>query len=229
MRYIRAGFGPDAVDYTDAWIEQQRLHRERVEDRCDDTVLLLEHPAVYTAGKRTEPWERPDDGTPVIDVDRGGKITWHGPGQLVGYPIVRLAEPIDVLAFVRRLEDAMIAVCADLGVSAVRIEEKGYSGVWMPADERGPRRKLGAIGLRVANGVTMHGFALNCDCTLDAYDRIVPCGLTDVGTTSLSRELERTVGVSDVLDAAETRLEEYLTPLTAPARHTTAASSAVGT
>ncbi|HEY6739995.1 MAG TPA: lipoyl(octanoyl) transferase LipB [Actinopolymorphaceae bacterium] len=208
--FLRAGFGAEAVDYERAWAEQRRLHAERVAGRIPDTVLLLEHPAVYTAGKRTEPHERPIDGTPVIDVDRGGKITWHGPGQLVGYPIVALTEPVDVVAFVRRLEDALIAVCADFGVATGRIDEKGYSGVWVLADDRGPNRKIAAIGLRVASGVTMHGFSLNCDCDLAAYDRIVPCGLTDVATTSLSRELDRQVSVLDVLDSVERRLSEVL-------------------
>src|SRR6185312_454798 len=133
-----------------------------------DTVLLLEHPPVYTAGRRTEAWERPVDGTPVIDVDRGGKITWHGPGQLTGYPIVALPDPVDVVGHVRRLEDALMAVCASLGVNAERVE--GRSGVWLPADSRGPDRKVAAIGVRVARGVTMHGFALNCDCDLAAFD-----------------------------------------------------------
>ncbi|SDT07587.1 lipoyl(octanoyl) transferase LipB [Actinopolymorpha singaporensis] len=211
MRFVRAGFGSEAVEYTSAWARQRELHAARVADQAPDTVLLLEHEAVFTAGKRTEPHERPIDGTPVIDVDRGGKLTWHGPGQLVGYPIVRLTEPIDVVAFVRRLEDALIAVCADAGVHTVRIE--GRSGVWVPADERGPARKIAAIGLRVAQGVTMHGFALNCDCDLSAYGRFVPCGITDAGTTSLSVELGRPVGVADVLDAVERRLTEALAPV----------------
>ncbi|GAA2757216.1 lipoyl(octanoyl) transferase LipB [Actinopolymorpha rutila] len=211
LRFVRAGFGSEAVDYTTAWARQRELHAARVADQAPDTVLLLEHEAVFTAGKRTEPHERPVDGTPVIDVDRGGKLTWHGPGQLVGYPIVRLTEPIDVVAFVRRLEDALIAVCADTGVHTERIE--GRSGVWVPADERGPARKIAAIGLRVAQGVTMHGFALNCDCDLSAYDRFVPCGITDAGTTSLSVELGRPVGVADVLDTVERRLTDALAPV----------------
>ena len=144
--------------------------------------MLLEHPSVYTAGKRTQPEDRPTDGTPVVDVDRGGRITWHGPGQLVGYPIVALAEPLDVVDFVRRLEEALIAVVVELGVTAAgRVD--GRSGVWLPADDRGPERKVAAIGVRVQGGVTLHGFALNCDPDLAAFDRIVPCGIADAGVT----------------------------------------------
>lgn len=209
---VRLGFGPDAVDYQQAWDEQRRVHEEVVGGRQDDTVLLLEHRAVYTAGKRTEPWERPVDGTPVIDVDRGGKITWHGPGQLVGYPILRLPDPVDVVAHVRRMEQMLGAVCADLGLATTTVE--GRSGVWVPADDRGPDRKVAAIGVRVARGVTMHGFALNCDCDLAAFGAIVPCGITDAGVTSLTRELGRPVTVQDALPVVEARLAE-LAPLSA--------------
>jgi len=173
-----------------------------------DTVLLLEHVAVYTAGKRTAAHEKPFDGTPVVDVDRGGKITWHGPGQLVGYPIVRLPDPIDVVAHVRRLEDVLIAVCADLGVTAGRVE--GRSGVWVPADARGDERKVAAIGIRVSHGVTMHGFALNCDCDLSWTTTIVPCGIADAGVTSLSAELDRDVSVREVLPLVQRHLAEHL-------------------
>jgi lipoyl(octanoyl) transferase len=173
-----------------------------------DTVLLLEHAAVYTAGKRTEPHERPLDGTPVIDVDRGGKITWHGPGQLVGYPMVTLPSPVDVVAHVRRLETMMIRVCADFGVTAIRIE--GRSGVWIGADDSGPDRKIGAIGIRVSQNVTMHGFALNCSCDLAWAQVIVPCGIADAGVTSLSKELAREVPVSEVLPHAEKHLNDIL-------------------
>jgi lipoyl(octanoyl) transferase len=159
---------------------------------------------VYTAGKRTEAWERPFDGTPVVDVDRGGKITWHGPGQLVGYPIVRLPNPRDVVAHVRRLESVLIDVCAARGLTAGRVE--GRSGVWVPADDRGPDRKVAAIGIRVAQGVAMHGFSLNCDPDLTAFERIVPCGIPDAGVTSLSRELGRPVTTADVIDLVEERL-----------------------
>ena len=169
-------------------------------------MLLLEHPSVYTAGKRTEPWDRPMDGTPVVDVDRGGKITWHGPGQLVGYPIVELPDPVDVVAYVRRVEQLLIDVCAEFGLAADRVE--GRSGVWVPADDRGPDRKVAAIGIRVARGVTLHGFALNCDCDLSAFDRIVPCGIRDAGVTSLTAELGRPVTVADVLPVVERHLAD---------------------
>jgi lipoyl(octanoyl) transferase len=196
------------VPYEEAWAEQRRLHAARVADEAPDTVLLLEHPPVYTAGKRTSPWERPVDGTPVVDVDRGGKITWHGPGQLVGYPIVRLADPVDVVAHVRRVEEVLIAVCADLGVEATRVD--GRSGVWVRGAAGAPDRKVAAIGVRVSQGVTMHGFALNCDCDLSWFDRIVPCGITDAEVTSLSQETGRAVGVSDALPYVEKRLSELL-------------------
>ena len=199
-----------SVDYTRAWERQQHLHARRVDDRSPDTVLLLEHPAVYTAGKRTEPGERPTDGTPVVDVDRGGKITWHGPGQLVGYPIIALAQPLDVVAYVRRLEQGLIKVCVDLGVPAGQVE--GRSGVWLPADRNQPERKLAAIGIRVSRGVTMHGFAINCNPDLSAYDRIVPCGIRDASVTSLSKELGREVTVQEILPLIEQRLGEALSP-----------------
>lgn len=199
---IRAGL----VEYRQAWEEQRHIHADVAAGRRPDTVLLLEHPPVYTAGKRTEPHERPFDGTPVIDVDRGGKITWHGPGQLVGYPILRLPDPIDVVAYVRRIEHMLIGVCAELGVSAGQVQ--GRSGVWLAADDRGPERKIGAIGIRVAQGVTLHGFALNCSPDLSAFDRIVPCGISDAGVTSLARELGREVPVAEVLPVVEQRLSE---------------------
>jgi lipoyl(octanoyl) transferase len=186
------------VDYSSAWTLQRELADARIAGG-PDTLLLLEHPSVYTAGKRTEPHERPVGGGPVIDTDRGGKITWHGPGQLVGYPIVGLAQPIDVVKFVRRLEDSLIAVCASVGLQTGRVE--GRSGVWVPADGTRPARKVGAIGIRVARGTTLHGFALNCDCDLDAYSSIVPCGISDAGVTSLTAELGRHVPVSDVTGA----------------------------
>ena len=208
MRFEYLGFNPDFVDYQAAWDHQREVHAAVVAGDDPDTVLLLEHATVYTAGKRTEPHERPLDGTPVIDVDRGGKITWHGPGQLVGYPIVHLPSPVDVVAHVRRLEAMMIGVCADLGVVAGRIE--GRSGVWIRADESGPDRKIGAIGIRVSQSVTMHGFALNCDCDLSWAQVIVPCGIADAGVTSLSRELGREVPVAEVLPYAEKHLTDIL-------------------
>jgi lipoyl(octanoyl) transferase len=208
IEYVEAGFGTRAVDYERGWAEQRRLHAEVAAGTGSDTVILLEHPPVYTAGKRTEPHERPLDGTPVVDVDRGGKITWHGPGQLVGYPIVKLASHVYVVDYVRRLEEALIAVCAELGVRTGRVT--GRSGVWVPADDRGRERKIAAIGIRVAQGVTMHGFALNCDNDLKWYDRIVPCGISDADVTTLSAELGRAVGVTDVLEPVRRHLDHML-------------------
>ncbi|MEH3138474.1 MAG: lipoyl(octanoyl) transferase LipB [Mycolicibacterium neoaurum] len=187
-----------SLDYVQAWQLQREIADARVAGG-PDTLLLLEHPPVYTAGKRTEEHERPVDGTPVVDTDRGGKITWHGPGQLVGYPIIGLAEPLDVVNFVRRLEEALITVCADLGLQTTRVD--GRSGVWVPAGPAGPAQKVGAIGIRVARGVTLHGFALNCDCDLGAFGGIIPCGIADAGVTSLTAELGRHVRVKDVTDA----------------------------
>ena len=206
MQVIRAGLAP----YEQAWARQREIHADVVAGG-EDTVLLLEHPPVYTAGKRTRPAERPIDGTPVIDVDRGGKITWHGPAQLVGYPIVRLADPIDVLAYVRRVEGMLIKTCLELGIATRRVE--GRTGVWVPADDRGPERKVAAIGVRVSRGVTLHGFALNCDPDLSWFDRIVPCGITDAGVTSLRRELDRDVTVAEVLPLVEKNLPALLGPL----------------
>jgi lipoyl(octanoyl) transferase len=195
---------PGSVDYPTAWDEQRRLHAAVVAGEQPDTVLLLEHPSVYTAGKRTEPMDRPMDGTPVVDVDRGGKITWHGPGQLVGYPIIKLPDPIDVVAYVRRTEQLLIDVCAEFGVATARVD--GRSGAWVLADDRGPDRKVAAIGIRVSRGVTQHGFALNADCDLSFYDRFVPCGIRDAGVTSLTAELGRPVTVADVLPVVERHL-----------------------
>jgi len=200
ISFVRAG----RVPYLEAWDRQRELHEQRVADAIDDTVLLLEHDPVYTAGKRTEDFERPVDGTPVVDVDRGGRITWHGPGQLTGYPIVKLSDPIDVVAYVRRLEDALIAVASAYDVPTVRVE--GRSGVWT-ADGR---RKVAAIGIRVARGVTMHGFALNCDCDLSSFAAIVPCGITDAGVTTLTQEAGRRIGVDDVLPVVERELTQVL-------------------
>ena len=200
---------PGIVDYQTAWDEQRRLHTGVVEGTEPDTVILLEHPPVYTAGKRTEPHERPFDGTPVVDVDRGGKITWHGPGQLVGYPIVKLASHVYVVDYVRRIEEALIGVCAELGLTtAARV--KGRSGVWLPAGEQRQERKIAAIGVRVAQGATMHGFALNCDPDLTWFDRIVPCGISDAGVTSLSAELGRDVTVAEVAGPVRRHLDDLL-------------------
>ena len=213
MSSIRSATAPievrrlGTVDYSDAWAQQRELADARVAGG-PDMLLLLEHPSVYTAGRRTLAEERPLDGTPVIDTDRGGKITWHGPGQLVGYPIVRLAEPLDVVNFVRRLEESLIHVCAELGLRTGRVE--GRSGVWVPADATGPARKVGAIGVRVSRGTTLHGFALNCDCDLNAFSSIVPCGISDAGVTSLTAELGRHVGVDDVIDRVTTAVCDAL-------------------
>ncbi|MBM9505403.1 lipoyl(octanoyl) transferase LipB [Actinacidiphila acididurans] len=247
LHFVHLGFGADAVEYQEAWQEQRRVHAARFTDEVPDTCLLLEHPPVYTAGRRTVDSERPLDGTPVIDVDRGGKITWHGPGQLVGYPILKLPRPVDVVAHVRRLEDALIRVCADFGLETTRVE--GRSGVWVLGDpverrggsgltldfdprladeefdprlsgpeyapsnagQRGEDRKLAAIGIRVAKGVTMHGFSLNCNPDNTWFDRIVPCGIRDAGVTSLSAELGREVTVAEVLPVVEKHLTAVLT------------------
>jgi lipoyl(octanoyl) transferase len=200
VRVVRAG----TVDYLQAWARQRAVHDAVVAGSEPDTVLLLEHPPVYTAGRRTEAWERPVDGTPVVDTDRGGKITWHGPGQLVGYPIVRLPDPIDVVAYVRRMEHMLIEVCREVGIHAGRV--RGRSGVWLPADADAPERKIAAIGIRVAQRVTLHGFALNCNPDLSWFDRIVPCGIADAGVTSLARELGRDVTVAEILPIVERKL-----------------------
>jgi len=248
LNFIHLGFDADAVDYQEAWQEQRRVHAARFADEIPDTCLLLEHPPVYTAGRRTADNERPLDGTPVVDVDRGGKITWHGPGQLVGYPILKLPRPVDVVAHVRRLEEALILACAEFGLETSRVE--GRSGVWVlgdPVEERpavggltldfdprlqdeefdprlnGPEyapsnagqrredRKLAAIGIRVAKGVTMHGFAINCNPDNTWFDRIVPCGIRDAGVTSLSNELGREISVLDALPVVEKHLHGVLT------------------
>ncbi|MBN3928275.1 lipoyl(octanoyl) transferase LipB [Streptomyces verrucosisporus] len=249
LRFVHLGFGEDAVEYLEAWRRQREVHSARFADEIPDTCLLLEHQPVYTAGRRTEDGERPLDGTPVVDVDRGGKITWHGPGQLVGYPILKLPRPVDVVAHVRRLEEALIRTCAEFGLATTRVE--GRSGVWVlgeagrrtegtapggleldfdpglhddeydprlrgpeyapsNAGQRGDDRKLAAIGIRVAKGVTMHGFALNCDSDNTGYDRIVPCGIRDAGVTSLSQELGRPVTVAEVLPVVEKHLRAVL-------------------
>ncbi|MBA8927335.1 lipoyl(octanoyl) transferase [Kutzneria viridogrisea] len=184
------------IDYLEAWELQRELAHARAEGTGPDTLLLLEHPSTYTAGKRTEPEDRPQDGTPVIDVDRGGKITWHGPGQLVGYPIVQLSDPVDVVDYVRRIEQALIHVCDQLGLATGRVD--GRSGVWLAATESRPERKIAAIGIRVQRGVTMHGLEINCNADLAAFDKIVPCGIRDAGVTSLSLELGREVTVAEV-------------------------------
>ncbi len=219
LRFEHPGFGTDADDYLAAWELQRQVH-QRVVDGGPDTVLLLEHPPVFTAGKRTEPHERPRPeqpgvgATPVVDVDRGGKITFHGPGQLVGYPIVRLPDHVKVVDFVRRLEEALIHTCREFGLETARVP--GRTGVWLRADGPLPERKIAAIGIRVTRGVTMHGFALNCVVDLGWYDTFVPCGISDAGVTSLSSELGRDVPVAEVVPVMTSHLEELLawTPYT---------------
>ncbi|MEU4492589.1 lipoyl(octanoyl) transferase LipB [Streptomyces sp. NPDC023998] len=247
LRFVRLGFGEEAVEYQEAWQKQRDVHAARFADEIEDTCLLLEHPPVYTAGRRTADSERPLDGTPVIDVDRGGKITWHGPGQLVGYPILKLPRPVDVVAHVRRLEDALILTCAEFGVRTSRVE--GRSGVWVlgdPVEQRpaigglsldfdprlqdeefdprlnGPEyapsnagqrredRKLAAIGIRIAKGVSMHGFALNVNPDNTWFDRIVPCGIRDAGVASLANELGREITIAEVLPVLEKHLRDVL-------------------
>jgi lipoyl(octanoyl) transferase len=205
------------VDYLAAWDLQREVHQRVADGEQADTTLLLEHPAVFTAGKRTQPHDRPADphGAPVIDVDRGGTITFHGPGQLVGYPIVALPDHVKVVDYVRRVEEALIQVCADLGVTTARVP--GRSGVWLRAEPstssvQGPKpeRKIAALGIRVSRGVTMHGFSLNCDVDLAWFDRFVPCSIDDAGVTSLSRELGRDVTTAEVLPAVRRHLSDYL-------------------
>ena len=209
MRFEHLGFAPNFVDYETAWAYQREVHAAVVAGDLPDTTLLLEHSAVYTAGKRTEDRQRPVDGTPVIEVDRGGLITWHGPGQLVGYPIVFLrAVPIDVVAHVRRFEEVMIRTCADFGVAVERVD--GRSGVWVrrPLTED----KIAAIGVRVQRGVTMHGFALNCDNSLLPFSQIIPCGIADAGVTTLSEVLGRDVRPAEVVDAVVAAFQASFAP-----------------
>ena len=203
------GLGVEAMQYQDAWNLQRDLHQRVVSREVPDTVLLLEHPSVYTAGRRTEAFERPTDGTPVVDVDRGGKITWHGPGQLIGYPILHLPSPMDVVSHVRRLEDVLIGICSDFELETARI--KGRSGVWVLDSVED--RKIAAIGVRVAQGVTMHGFALNCNNDLSWFDRIVPCGIRDAGVTTMSKELGRDISVAEAASSAEFHLQRVFGPI----------------
>jgi lipoyl(octanoyl) transferase len=194
------------MEYVEALQLQRSLHGEIAEGQRENTLVLVEHPSVYTAGKRTQDHERPHDGTPVIDVDRGGKITWHGLGQLVGYPIVRLAKPTELVGFVREIESALIETCSELGLVATRVQ--GRSGVWV-ADSKG-ERKIAAIGIRVARGVTMHGFALNVEPDLSAFEAIIPCGIEDAAVTSLAIELGRSISIDDVLPVVEKYMYESL-------------------
>lgn len=196
---------PGPADYQQVWDIQKKIHAEVVSGERPNTLLLLEHQEVYTAGKRTAPHERPQDGAPVIDVDRGGKITWHGPGQLVGYPIFKLPAPVNVVGFVRAIESAIIEVCAKHGVDTVAIE--GRSGVWVPG-ELSMDRKLCAIGLRMAKRVTMHGFALNCDNDLSWSHNVIPCGIDDALVSSLSLEANTKIPVSAVIEDVEMVMKE---------------------
>jgi lipoyl(octanoyl) transferase len=194
------------VEYQKAWESQRAIHQDVVDGKRPNTLLLLEHPSVFTAGRRTDDSERPTDGTPVIDVDRGGRITWHGPGQLVGYPIVKLLKPTELVGFVREIEAGLIAVCSDLGLETQRID--GRSGVWV-RDTQGDR-KIAAIGIRVAKGVTMHGFALNVNPDLSAFKNIIPCGISDADVTSLEIELQRLITIDEVAPLVERHIFESL-------------------
>jgi lipoyl(octanoyl) transferase len=213
------GLSPDTIDYQSAWDLQQQLHAEVVEGTSTGAVLLLEHAAVYTAGKRTEPQDLPDDGSAVVHVDRGGKLTWHGPGQLVGYPVVRLADPAGVKDYVWFLEEVLIRTLAGYGLTGERVA--GRSGVWIVGGEDAqgnarPDRKIAAIGLRVNHGVSMHGFALNCSNSLEPYDHIIACGITDAGSTTISAETGRTVGPADVLAAVQEHFAALAPDFVAP-------------
>jgi lipoyl(octanoyl) transferase len=201
LDFVVAGLSANSVPYFEGLELQRAVHRSVVSHETPDTVILLEHSAVYTAGRRTEPEERPTDGTSVVDVDRGGKITWHGPGQLVGYPILRLPEPIDVVGYVRRLEGILIDVLDDFGIIGRRVD--GRSGVWV--GEPGAENKIAAIGIRVAEGVTMHGFALNCSNSLEPYKRIIACGIRDAGVTTMSEVLGRTVETIELIEPIRAR------------------------
>ena len=202
--FLTAGLDPDFVPYLDGLALQRTIHKEVVQGTRPDTCILLEHEGVYTAGKRTEDSERPDDGTEVIDVDRGGKITWHGPGQLVGYPIMKLPNPIDVVGYVRWLEQVLIDVCADFDLKTERVE--GRSGVWAPVD--GTHLKIAAIGIRVADHTTMHGFALNCSNSLDPYDTIIACGIKDAGTSTISALTGKLVTPTMAAERVKMRLRD---------------------
>jgi lipoyl(octanoyl) transferase len=196
----------------DAALERQRsIHSEVARHIRENTLILLEHPSVYTAGKRTSEGERPNDGTQVIDVDRGGKITWHGPGQLVGYPIVKLAKPTELVAFVREIESALIQSCLELGINTQRVD--GRSGVWI-CDSQG-ERKIAAIGIRVAQGVSMHGFAINVNPDLQPFTRIIPCGIEDASVTSIAQELSRDISVAEVLPIVEKYVSQSLMKVSA--------------
>lgn len=200
--FLIAGLAPNFVDYESAWQLQREIHSEVAAGKRPDTCILLEHAAVYTAGKRTENEELPQDGTPVIEVDRGGKITWHGPGQLVGYPIMKLPNPIDVVGYVRWVEQVLIDVIADFGLASERVE--GRSGVWARKGEE--LVKIAAIGIRVAEHTTMHGFALNCNNSLDPYETIIACGIKDASTSTISELTGRNVTPEMAAEAVQKHL-----------------------
>lgn len=198
LEFTQLGLAPEYVDYERGWEIQRELHEKVLAGTAPSTVLLLEHAPVYTAGKRTEDHERPFDGTPVVAVDRGGKLTWHGPGQLVGYPVIKLRNPAGIRDYVERLEAVIIAVLADYGIDGVRI--RGRAGVWIDEDDKGPARKIAAIGIRVSEGVTMHGFAINANNDLAPYAQIIACGITDAGVTTIARELGRDITPADLVE-----------------------------
>ena len=208
MTWLWSLIGKHYVAYEDGWDQQRQTHDQVCRGVSPDTILLLEHSPTFTAGRRTEPHERPLDGTPVIDVDRGGKITWHGPGQLVGYPIVRLPNPMDVISHVRRIEDVLIGMCADFDLDTHRI--KGRSGVWF-SDAQGDR-KVAAIGVRVSQGIAMHGFAVNCSNDLAEFNRIIPCGIADAGVTTMSLEHQSLITVSAIIPSMESHLRRVFEP-----------------
>ncbi|GAA1339675.1 lipoyl(octanoyl) transferase LipB [Arthrobacter roseus] len=223
LEFSHIGFAPHYIDYHDAWEQQKKLHDSIVEGKSPSTVMLLEHRPVYTAGKRTEDHERPFDGTPVISVDRGGKLTWHGPGQLVGYPILALPDPTRVVEYVDLLEDIIMRTVATYGVKTIRIPQR--SGVWVSGGD-GPDRKIASVGIRVNHGVTMHGFSINCNNDLAPFAQIIACGITDAGVTSISLECGRDVSPTDIVSQIEAELRNnskslvrtvLSTPVTAPA------------
>lgn len=211
LQFAELGFSPTFIDYAEAWEQQRELHSAVVAGTAPNSVLLLEHAAVYTAGKRTEDHERPFDGTPVINVDRGGKLTWHGPGQLVMYPIIRLADAHSIRAYVHALEEIIIEVLAHFGVNGVRVD--GRAGIWLLADSKDGDRKIAAIGIRVHDGVTMHGIAINANNSLAPYAQIIACGIQDAGTTTLAAETGRDITAQDLLPLLKEATERILAPL----------------
>ncbi len=211
VQFSELGFEPNFIDYVSAWDQQRAIHASVVAGDAPNTVLLLEHAAVYTAGKRTEDHERPFDGTPVVNVDRGGKLTWHGPGQLVMYPIVHLADVRGIRAYVHALEDIIIEVLAHYGVAGLRVE--GRAGIWLLADDKGPDRKIAAIGIRVHEGVTMHGIAINVNNSLAPYAQIIACGIEDAGTTTLQAETGLDIAPKDIASLVQGATARILTPI----------------